>query len=426
MHKTKENLNNINMKTWKFTILNDKEFANFAIKSSQNNFFESLYMKELLLKEKREVYLVGVKDKEEKILCATLLASSTKFLNKKTYEALKGYLIDYNNKDLLKFFTEEIEKFIISKDGFRLIIDPYIPLIQRDSDANIVENGIDNRKVVDYLKELGFKSLEHSAQVKWTYCLDINKKSSEEIFKQLKPNTRNYINRTINKYKLEIEELSYEKLNIFKKITSDTCDRRDFADRSLKYYEDMYEIFGDEIKVLISKLNCDKYLSSLKSDKQLLENKFNNLSDSHSHKKEKASISKELDNINNKLKEVEALKENIGNEIILSGAMFVLYGDEIVYLFSGSYEKYMKYCGQYALQWEMIKYACDHNYKRYNFYGIKDVFNPQGKDYGVYAFKKGFNGYVEELLGAYEKPIGITCKIYNMCKKIKNILSKGQ
>ena len=44
-------------------------------------------------------------------------------------------------------------------------------------------------------------------------------------------------------------------------------------------------------------------------------------------------------------------------------------------------------------------FAADNGYKRYNFYGIQDVFNPKGKDYGVYEFKKGFGGYVEELIG---------------------------
>ena len=85
------------------------------------------------------------------------------------------------------------------------------------------------------------------------------------------------------------------------------------------------------------------------------------------------------------------MKEEKGNVIPLSAAMFMLYGDEIAYLFSGSYEEYMKFCGQYRLQWQIIKYAADNGYKRYNFYGIQDVFNPNGKDRGVYEFKKGFN-----------------------------------
>ena len=90
--------------------------------------------------------------------------------------------------------------------------------------------------------------------------------------------------------------------------------------------------------------------------------------------------------------------------------MFILYGDEVIYLFSGSDEKYMKeYNAQYLIQWHMIKYAAKHNFKRYNFYGINGLPDPNSKDNGIYDFKKGFTsettGRVTELLGAHELPV---------------------
>ena len=404
-----------------FRELTEQEFKDYALTHPQRNFFESLYMKQLLQLEKREVYLVGVVE-ENKILAATLLASSTQFLGQKTYEALKGFLIDYHNKPLLNFFVSEVKKFVKQKNGFRLIIDPYIPYKERDTDANIIKNGINNEQVDGFLKELGFRPLEHSAQVKWTYVLDIKGKSSQELFALMRPNTRNYINRTLNKYKLVIEQLTYDQLDIFKKITADTCARRGFPDRSLEYYQNMYKIFKDDLKVLICKLDCNLYLETLTKEKEELKNKIDNLSDSSSNKKKKEVMKKDIVDMDKKIEEVQLLKKEHGDYIILSGAMFVLYADEVVYLFSGSYDEYMKYCGQYALQWEMIKYAADHKYRRYNFYGIKDVFDKNGKDYGVYEFKKGFNGYVEELIGAYEMKISYIYSLYSLMRKIKDKL----
>ena len=410
-------------RNFEFTILTDKEFKKFAYDHPQHNFFESLYMKELLVKEGRVVYLVGVREKK-KIVAASLIASSFTFMGKKTFEALKGFLIDYNDYELLEYFVLEIKKFINLKDGFRLTIDPYIPNMQRDSEANIIEGGINNKQAVTNLNKLGFKPLKNSAQVKWTYVLDIKGQTAEELFASFKPNTRNYINRTINKYKLVIEELSYDSLNIFKKITSDTCQRRGFKDRSLEYYQDVYKIFKDDVKVLICKLDCNLYLKTLKEERNTLEEKVATLSDSSSNKKKKETMRKDITAIKQKMEEVQALKDEHGDFVILSGAMFILYGDEIVCLFSGSYDEYMKYCGQYRLQWEMIKYAAEHGYQRYNFYGIKDVFDKSGKDYGVYEFKKGFNGYVEELLGAFELGTNKTYTIYQLLKKIKTLIKK--
>ena len=396
----------------KFCELSDQEFEKFALNHEQSNFFQSLYMKELLIKENREVYLLGLKDDKDNVIAATLLASSNSFMGKKTYEALKGFLIDYSNEELVLTFTNYIKKFINEHNGFRLTIDPYIVFKQRDTDANIIKDGVDNSFV---------KKMKNSAQVKWTYVLDIDGKSSEELLKLCRSNTRNYINRTMNKYKLVMEELPYEKLDVFKKITQDTCDRRGFNDRSLEYYQNMYKIFKDKLKVLVTKLDCNLYIKTLEDEKNGYLDKIKNLSDSASNKKKKEIMKKDITSIDKKIEEVNLLKQEHGEYIILSGAMFVLYGNEIVYLFSGSYDEYMKYCGQYRLQWEMIKYAADNNYKRYNFYGIKDVFDKNGKDYGVYEFKKGFNGYVEELFGAYETGTNLTYRIYSLLKSIKNI-----
>ena len=405
----------------KFCELSDQEFEKFALNHEQSNFFQSLYMKELLIKENRELYLLGLKDDKDNVIAATLLASSNSFMGKKTYEALKGFLIDYSNEELVLTFTNYIKKFINEHNGFRLTIDPYIVFKQRDTDANIIKDGVDNSFVKDYLLKNGFKKMKNSAQVKWTYVLDIDGKSSEELLKLCRSNTRNYINRTMNKYKLVMEELPYEKLDVFKKITQDTCDRRGFNDRSLEYYQNMYKIFKDKLKVLVTKLDCNLYIKTLEDEKNGYLDKIKNLSDSASNKKKKEIMKKDITSIDKKIEEVNLLKQEHGEYIILSGAMFVLYGNEIVYLFSGSYDEYMKYCGQYRLQWEMIKYAADNNYKRYNFYGIKDVFDKNGKDYGVYEFKKGFNGYVEELFGAYETGTNLTYRIYSLLKSIKNI-----
>ena len=405
----------------KFCELSDQEIEKFTLNHEQSNFFQSLYMKELLIKENREVYLLGLKDDKDNVIAATLLASSNSFMGKKTYEALKGFLIDYSNEELVLTFTNYIKKFINEHNGFRLTIDPYIVFKQRDTDANIIKGGVDNSFVKDYLLKNGFKKMKNSAQVKWTYVLDIDGKSSEELLKLCRSNTRNYINRTMNKYKLVMEELPYEKLDVFKKITQDTCDRRGFNDRSLEYYQNMYKIFKDKLKVLVTKLDCNLYIKTLEDEKNGYLDKIKNLSDSASNKKKKEIMKKDITSIDKKIEEVNLLKQEHGEYIILSGAMFVLYGNEIVYLFSGSYDEYMKYCGQYRLQWEMIKYAADNNYKRYNFYGIKDVFDKNGKDYGVYEFKKGFNGYVEELFGAYETGTNLTYRIYSLLKSIKNI-----
>ena len=64
----------------------------------------------------------------------------------------------------------------------------------------------------------------------------------------------------------------------------------------------------------------------------------------------------------------------------------------------------------------MMQYGIEHDFTKYNFYGIS---SPTKAD-GVYNFKRGFSGYVEELIGDYELPINwyyYFNKIIHMLKK---------
>ena len=241
----------------KFTELTDKEFMEFVKTRPENNFFQTVMMKDRIKNEGIEVYLVGVKENKKVVAASFIAANGHTFMGYKTFEAYKGFILDYENKELVKFMTDEVKKFLSDKKALRLIIDPYIPNVSRDMDANEVE-GIDNRHVRTYLESLGYKYNEDGAQVKWCYCLDINGKTSEELFNDFRSSTRNNINRTNSKFKLNVRTLTKEQLPEFKKVTSDTCDRREFADKSLSYYENMYDAFGEDVTFKICELNLYK------------------------------------------------------------------------------------------------------------------------------------------------------------------------
>ena len=66
-----------------------------------------------------------------------------------------------------------------------------------------------------------------------------------------------------------------------------------------------------------------------------------------------------------------------------------------------------KYGGAHLIQWQMIQEAIKSGCQKYNFYGVYPV---EGN--GVYNFKLGFRGRVEELLGTFILPIGLLGKLY--------------
>ena len=48
--------------------------------------------------------------------------------------------------------------------------------------------------------------------------------------------------------------------SFFKKITEDTCNRRGFKDKTLTYYQNMYNTFKDQVVFYICELDIPKYI----------------------------------------------------------------------------------------------------------------------------------------------------------------------
>ena len=59
----------------------------------------------------------------------------------------------------------------------------------------------------------------------------------------------------------------------------------------------------------------------------------------------------------------------------------------------------------YLLQWEAVKWAKAHGYKTYDMWGAPDQFDESDSMWGVWRFKKGFNGTVRRHIGAWDYPL---------------------
>lgn len=390
-----------------------EEFNNIAEKFACKNFFQTSNMAATLEKRGKNVYYLGLLD-NTKIVAATILYESGSFLGKKIFNSLKGFLVDYTNIEIVREFSNKLIEFVKNHNGFKLIIDPYVMLQERDIDGNIIENGKDNYFLVNLLKEMGFKKSKVDTQVRFNFCLDYNGKNVEDIMRDFKPTTRNLINKAIREG-VEIFDLSYDELPSFKKITEYTSRKRDFFDKSLEYYQMMYEEFKNEVVFKMARLNVNKHREYLNNKKSEFLDKLVKTN----NEKRKENYQLEINNLDKKLNKLENLNINKGY-IDLAVGMFMLYGDETIYLFSGSLDEYMEYGGQYLIQWDIIKYGIEHHYKRHNFFGIIDFQNKDSKEYGIYLFKRGFNGYVEELLGEYYYNIkSIPSIIYNLKSLIR-------
>ena len=406
----------------KFQEITEKEYRTFWENHPLKTFLSAPEISKLREKQGWDTVYVGVIE-NKKLIAATMLLSHIRHFNKKEFYSPRGYLLDFHNTELVTFFTNELKKYIKEKNGYVFRVDPYLIYRQRDLDGNIVEEGEDNRDVVKHLEELGFNKvpIEDTEQVIWMFSLDLEGKTEEQILKEMKPNTRNQIKKT-EKFGITVNEISYDELDRFQNIMVETGERKGFKVRKLSYFQEMYNLFHDknEVKYFITELNLKKYVEGLEKEKKEKEDKLNSLSDAKYNDGEKKNLTNEIASFNKRIEESKEIMEQTGKEVItLSGSMFMLIKPEIIYLSSGNYEEYMKFNSQYLIQWELIKYGIENGFKKHNFYGIPANINEHPKDYGIYEFKRGFNGYVEELIGEYELPLTWHNKLIKIVHKIK-------
>lgn len=328
------------------------EFEKFASKCKTNDFLQSAEMFGRYQKIKREAFLLGVKRKGKLVAVTLLVAKSTRL--GKIFNAPRGFLLDYEADDsmeVFKFFTQSLQRYLQKKQGMMLQISPKISQpVATDRQGNLLEKTWrEGERWRAFLRSLNYKELGEFEQVKWIYSLDLAEFEPEKAVKRLRSGHKWSIRYATERYGVKIRELGYDELVKFKKLVEEAGEKHMFEDPKLSYYQEMFLAFGEKMKFLVAE------------------------------------------------------RENE----ILAGAMFVFYGDEVTYLFSGMRGELKKYGGAHLLQWQMIQKAKKQGFKKYNFYGTRpEVGN------GVYEFKRGFRGEVEEMLGTFVLPVNFKGWLY--------------
>lgn len=401
--------------------LESNEYEEYISKNKYTTFYQKEYWGKLKKDGGWNYKLVGMK-KNNKIVGATLLLFKNLPLGLKLFYSPRGFLIDYNDEELLKEFVSEIKEYVKRENGFILKIDPYVEYKTRDIDGNIVEGGVDNSKVVENLKKLGFKhygfnkDISKELQPRWMYVLDLKGKTEDEIFSNFSKHYRKTIRRT-EKQGLVVERISKDKLMDYKKIMEHTSARRDFIDRPYSYYENMYDKIGENLIINVCYLDTNLGINKFKDEIKKIEG-YQDIKDYHL---------KDIEDYKKKIELYESYQKKYGDKIPLAGTMSIVCGKEYLNLFGGAYEEFMHYDAQYLIKWHTMKEALNLGCEIYNFYGISGNFEKENNDmYGVYEFKRGFGGRVVELIGEFDliisKPkyclYNFMFKTYKIVKKI--------
>ena len=212
---------------------------------------------------------------------------------------------------------------------------------------------------ISVMDKLGYKLKSESKnfegiQPRYVFRLDVKDKTEDEIFALFHNKTR-YNVRVAIKKGVEVSLGKREDLKRFHEIMLETGLRDGFVIRTLEYFEKMYDVLSE---------NDNLRLYCAYADGKMI-----------------------------------------------AGTIALYYGDKVWYLYGASSNEARNLMPNYLLQWEMIKWSIEKRCAIYDFRGVSGDISEDNPLYGLYRFKKGFNGEFTEFAGEFEyrfKPLTAT------------------
>ena len=369
------------------TNVSEKEFSNFVINHETSHFLKSYEWGQVSIYRKNTPYYVGVK-KKGKLVATALLLQKHLPLGYSYFYIPRGYTIDYNDYEVLEFFTKEIAKFTKSKKSIYFKIDPDIKLHTIDKDAKPIKEEENNYELVKNLKKIGFKHQKlnlffEGMQPRFTFRVNI-KDEMDVIRKRYSKSVIRWVKKA-NKYKVETFIGDKNNVEDFIELMKMTEKRQGFYSHVYVFYHNLYKVFSkkDYISVMLAKVNIKEICKELEDEIE---------------KTDDNAIKEKL--IARKEKYEELGKEK--NERIVSSYINIHYGNKSWYLYGANDMEFKDTFANYKLFDYQIEKSHELGLEIFDEFGT--VGDPKTKKSvaGLHEFKQKFGGEYTEFIGEFD------------------------
>lgn len=384
--------------------LSKEEYRVALSQFSEISFTQSLEMAELLSKRGFSIHFMGL-EADGAIQVAGILYSKA---------MAGGQHMEMNTgpasqeSSYLEAFYKELQVFAKKNNALELIIKPYDTYQEFTSDGEPADE--ERKDLLETLTNLGFshdglQTGYPGGEPDWLYVKSLEGITAQNLRKSFSKKGKPLANKAAS-FGTKLRRLERSELPVFKEITSSTSERREYSDKSLDYYEDFYDTFGDNCEFMVAEINFQDYLTNLQNDLGNLGVKLSDLEeklaanpDSRKYQNMKKEYQSQAETFEKRMSEAKELIAEYGSDdVVMAGSIFVYTDREAIYLFSGSYPAFNKFYAPVALQEHVMLEAIKRGIPTYNFLGIQGVFD--GSD-GVLRFKQNFNGYIVRKMGTF-------------------------
>ena len=385
----------------KLTLLTNMEFNDYVGKLNDATFYQSEEYARFMQENNFDYDLVGIKDSLNNVRAAALILFNNIDNKYKFGYAPRGFLIDYNDKSLVKDFAIALSKFYKNNNVAFIKINPNIIISKYNKRSNEFVNN-ENIKFITYLKNNKFQDLKRNKyfeSILPTYAPIINLKKF--AFRNLDKNVRNKISKCYRKG-LMIEKGQFGAISdLYPFIKNKTK-------KSLTYYQNLYRQFDktNKIDVFLVKVNFEEYLINTKAKYQIAQERNNILSKIIIYDQSEKSLNRKMQSD----KELLTLKNDIviatnglskNKTQIIGGAIVIKFRNKVIIYTSGYDKKYKELNVNDFLYYKLIEYY-KYNYDFLDLDGFSGDLSDNNPYKGLNNFKLGFKPDIYEYIGEFD------------------------
>ena len=387
--------------------LTNDEFTKFADNYSIKSIYQTKEYAFIMNKQNFESIFLGMIDNNN-IVAASIFLIEKRDGFKYAY-APHGFLIDYENNNLVSEFTNGIKKFLGKINVIALKLNPLIVKYIYNSNKEIIYSNPKFEEIFNNLKKLGYYHLGfndnfEALKPRFEAVIDLNRPYFEtfsNIKKEYRTKIRNADNNGVTIYKGNQNTLQYLYLETKNKYP-----------RDLRYYQDCYYFYEKRnlIDFYYAKLDSTHFLKNLQTKYQLKvqeSEKFNHDVIMTKNINTKKSIAKKI-SLENQVSEYRVNLINATNimsqnptGVVIASLLTIKYGDTIYMLMDGYDSKYKKFNAKHLLIWKLIEKYSKEGYKKFSIGGLANI-TKDTKYSGLTQFKLNFGANVYEYIGDLE------------------------
>lgn len=408
----------------KIVKLSPEQFDNFSNSHPLHTYYQTSSYGNLMSTDGFEPHYYGFINDQNILIGASLILIQKLFLGYKYAYAPRGFLIDYDNKDLIIDVTNKMKKFLAKNNIIFLKIDPPVVNNKRDKNGNILKSPYTN-DLIPFLTKIGYQYFGDNKffgtlKPRWNAILKVTG-SSETLFEHFDPSVKNKIRKAQSRG-VEILQGNHGDIETFYKFVA----KKHY--RKLNYYKKFAESFGDNFELYFAKLNTEKYLNNIKQiyEQELQKNEEIN------HEIQEAGLNNKISNklTNSKItsdkvlavykKELETASSLFSKNpqgIIISSCAVIIEKHGVVLIIEGQNQAYKLYYPTFLTKWAIIEKYAKLGAVYFDLNAITGYFDNNNKFNGLNEMKLGFGAEVTEYVGEFDLVINKT--IYNIHKKAK-------